>query len=46
MVVELASMVEQVLKGVALAEKEVAPVWLAAVKVLEVEQQVLGAVQL
>ena len=45
-VVELASMVEQVLKGVALAEKEVAPVWLAAVKVLEVEQQVLGAVQL
>ena len=46
MVVERASTVEQVAKGAVLVEKEVVPVWLAAVKVLEVELQVLEAVLL
>ena len=46
MVVERASTVEQVAKGAALVEKEAGPVWLAAVKVLEVGLQVLEAVLL
>ena len=46
MVVERASTVEQVAKGAVLVEKVVVPVWLAAVKVLEVELQVLEAVLL
>ena len=46
MVVERASTVEQVVKGAVLVEKEVVPVWLATVKVLEVELQVLEVVLL